>query len=80
MERARAFQLRIHEKAEFSCEDLEDRIELKLVNKETGSKCERTYYKLEDRVMDVHEALKIDTILYHMHNKVGLNVWDRIKN
>lgn len=75
-EGVKAFPLRIHEKAEFSYEDLEDRIELKLVNKETGSKCERTYYKLKDEQFSVKEAVKIDTILYHMHNKIDLNLWD----
>lgn len=74
-EYVRTFPLRIHEKAEFSFDDLEDRIKLKLVNKETSSKSEKTYYKLEDRVIDVHEAMKIDAILYHMHNDIDLNLW-----
>jgi hypothetical protein len=75
MELARVFPLRVHDKAELSFDDLNNRIELKLVNKETGDSCKRTYYKLDESFSMV-EALKIDTILYHMHNKIGLNLWD----
>lgn len=72
----RVFPLRIHKNAELLYEGLEDRIEIKLINKETGIKSEKTYFKLKDEVFSVIEAAKIDTILYHMHNEIGLNLWD----
>lgn len=75
MNKVRAYSIRVHENAEFSFTDLEDRLILKLVNKITGKTSERPYYKLEKGI-DVFEAVKIDTIVYHMHNAIGLDLWD----
>ena len=73
-----AVPLRVSDNAAFSFNDLEDKIELKLIHKETGKESERTYYKLEDRTMDATEAIKINTILYFMHNEIGINLWDEV--
>lgn len=70
----RAFPLRIHDKADLSYKNFDDRIEIKLVNKDTGETSERIYYKIEEGIT-VHEAVKIDNILYFMHNEIGLNLW-----
>lgn len=71
----RAFQLRIHEKAELSSSEFEDRLELKLINKDNGKASERTCYKIDEGIA-MNEAIKIDTIIYHMHNEIGLNLWN----
>jgi hypothetical protein len=71
----RTFTLRVHENAELSCEEFDDRLEFKLVNKITGKISERPYYKL-DTGISVGEAVKIDTIIYHMHNEIDLNLWE----
>lgn len=75
MSKVRAFPLRIHEDAELSCNEFEDRLEFKLVNKITGKTSERPYYKL-DKGISVGESVKINTIIYHMHNEIDLNLWD----
>ena len=72
----RAFPLSIHEKATFSFEEFEDRLELKLTNNETGNVSQRPYYKLKDEPFSVNEASKIDIILYFMSNEIGLNLWN----
>lgn len=69
------FQPRVHDKAELSIADFEDRLELKLVNKVTGKTSEKPYYKL-DTGMDMGEAMKIDFIVSHMHNAIGLDLWE----
>lgn len=69
----RAYSIRVHDKAKLTTEDFDDRIELKLVNKETGKESNKTYYKLDS--MTLHEVVKIDAIVYHMHNDIGLNLW-----
>lgn len=71
-----AIPLRVPNNATFSFNDLDDRIELKLVHKETGKTSERTYYKLKDRTMDIGEAMKIDHILYFMSSEIGIDLWD----
>lgn len=75
MNQVRVFKLRIHEKAELISNEFEDRLELKLINKETGAIEERTYYKISEGIT-IAEAVKIDTIVYHMHNKIGINLWE----
>ena len=72
----RAFPLTIHENATFSFEDFEDRLELKLTNKETGLVSQRPYYKLEEG-LSVHEAHKINMILRNMSREIGLDLWNR---
>lgn len=79
MGRVEAFPLRVHEDADLSIVNFEDRLELKLTNKITGVFSEKPYYKLEKGI-DVHEAVKIDIIVYHMHNDIGLDVWDSEKS
>lgn len=75
MSEVRAYSLRIHDKAELSIVGFEDRLEITLTNKETGDTAEETYYKIDTAFLAA-EAMKIDTIIYHMHNKIGLNLWD----
>lgn len=70
----KAFHLRIHEKAELSYNEFDNRLELKLTNKETGQTSEKTYYKINEGIT-ITEAMKIDTIIYFMHNDIGLNLW-----
>lgn len=77
MEEVRAYSIRVHEKAELSCEEFEDKLELSLKNKETGELVKKSYYKL-DTGMSMTEAVKIDTIVYHMHNEIGLDLWDEL--
>lgn len=79
MNKTRAYSLRVHDKAELSITGSEDRLELTLTNKETGESSEETYYKIDTPFL-VGEAMKIDTIIYHMHNKIGLNLWDMVEN
>lgn len=71
----KAFPIRIHDKAKLTCIEHDDRLLLKLVNKVTGKAVEKPYFKLDTGV-DLHEAMKIDVIVYHMHNEIGLNVWE----
>ena len=75
MSDVRTYSIRVHDKAELSCRDFEDRIILTLKNKDTGATREEYYLKL-DSGFDVKEAMKIDAIVYHMHSKIGLNLWD----
>jgi hypothetical protein len=75
MNQVRAFTLRIHEKAQLTSNEFDDRLELKLINTTTGKTSQRTYCKLEEGVT-MNEAVKIDTIIYHMHNEIGLNLWE----
>lgn len=75
MNEIKAFSLRVHEKAKLSINEFDDRLELKLINEDTGKTSEKSYFKL-DKGIDIHEAVKIDTIIYHMHNEIGLNLWD----
>lgn len=70
----RAYSIRTHDKAEISCEDYEDRLEITLKNKDTGDSIKKSYYKLETGI-DIEEAIKIDTIVYHMHYEIGLDLW-----
>lgn len=71
--------MRVHKNAELSIANFEDRLEITLSNKITGATSKRMYYKLEKGI-DVHEAVKIDIIVYHMHNDIGLDVWDSEKS
>ena len=75
MNKVKAFSLRVHEKAELSIKEIDDKLELTLINKETGNSVEESYFRL-DKGIDVQEAVKINTIIYHMHNKIGLNLWE----
>jgi len=72
----RAFQLRVHEKAEFSFEEFKDKIDLTLVNKETGTRSERAYFKLKGESLTIYDTSKIDTILYFMHRDIGIDLWE----
>lgn len=74
MNEVRAFPLRVHEKAKLSIKEFDDRLELKLVNKNTGEISERIYYKVDEGIT-AHEAMKIDAIIYFMHNEIKLNLW-----
>lgn len=74
MSEVRAYSIRVHERAKLSCEEFENRLEFKLINTVTGKSTERTYLRL-DTGIDAREAMKIDAIVYHMHNEIGLNVW-----
>lgn len=74
MDIARAHVIRVHDKAKLTCEEFENRLELSLKNKETGELIKKPYYKLETGI-DIGEVIKIDTIIYHMHNQIGLNLW-----
>lgn len=75
MDNLKAIPLRVHEKAKLSIDVLDDRLELKLINKDTGESIEEPYFKLDSGI-DINEAMKIDIIVYHMHNKIGLNLWE----
>lgn len=75
MNQVKAFHLRVHEKAELSCNEFDDRLDFKLVNKDTGKISERNYFKLHEGI-SINEAVKIDTIIYHMHNEINLNLWE----
>lgn len=74
-EYTRAFPLRVHVEASLATKDFKDRVEFTLTNKETGAIAERTYYKLQENVLTVEDAMKIDHILYFMHNEINLNLW-----
>jgi hypothetical protein len=75
MTKVKAFPLRIHKNAELFYDEYDDRLEFKLVNKENGEIAQRSYYKIDDGIT-VNEAVKIDTIIYHMHSEIKLNLWD----
>lgn len=77
MGETKAFTLRVHEKAELTCVEFDDKLELKLINKDTGKSSEKPYFKLEKGI-DMKEAMKIDAIVYHMHNEIGLNLWESV--
>lgn len=71
----RAFPLRVHSNAKISIKDFDDKLELELRNTLTNESTKRKYLKLDSGI-DINEAVKIDTIIYHMHHDIGLNVWD----
>lgn len=73
----RGYSIRVHDKAELTCEEFEDKLELSLRNKDTGDLVKRSYYKLETGI-NTKEAMKIDTIVYYMHNEIGLNLWKNL--
>ena len=75
MEEAKAFSLRIHEKAELTCTEFDDRLEFKLINEDTGKSVGKPYFKL-DKGIDMNEAMKIDAIVYRMHYEIGLDLWE----
>ena len=70
----RAHSLRVHEQAKLTFEDFTDKILFKLTNKDNNKTTEKYYYKIGK--IDAKELVKIDSILYHMHNEIGLNLWD----
>jgi len=70
----RAHSMRVHEQANLIVEDFEDKLLFKLTNKVDNKTAEKYYYKIDK--MDTKELVKIDTILYHMHNEIGLYLWD----
>lgn len=73
--RVGAFPVRVHGSANLSIDEFEDKLVLRLTHEITGKTSERNYFKLETGI-DLQEAVKIDTIIYHMHNEIGLNLWD----
>lgn len=75
MSKVQAYPIRIHENAELTCVDHDDRLTLKLTNKVTGRATEKPYFKL-DTGIDIREAMKIDAIVYHMHYEIGLDLWE----
>lgn len=76
MYQAQVYKLRVHDDADLSSIEFDDRIEFKLVNNITGKTSKRNYYKLTEGIT-INEAVKIDTIIYYMHNEIGLNIWSK---
>jgi len=70
----RAHSMRVHEQSNLTVEDFEDKLLFKLTNKVNDNTAEKYYCKIGK--IDAKELVKIDTILYHIHNEIGLNLLD----